>query len=94
MPTIEGCKFIYVAENGRTMVFITTEPTKEKAGAYFKTKYGNAQIGSLELVADRHHAWSSRSSSSRSRCVIASRRSESYRPPRTKATAIKVRIIS
>ena len=44
MPTIEGYKFIYVAENGRTMVFITTEPTKEKAKAYFKAKYGNAQI--------------------------------------------------
>ena len=44
MPTVEGYKFIFVAENGRAMVFITTEPTEEKARAYFKAKYGNAQI--------------------------------------------------
>ena len=44
MPTIAGYKFIFVAENGRAMVYITTEPTEEKARAYFKAKYGNAQV--------------------------------------------------
>jgi hypothetical protein len=44
MLTIEGYKFIFVAENGRAKVFITTEPIEERARACFKAKYGDAQV--------------------------------------------------